>query len=154
MSDIVPCVGLNRAKDTLIVKDAHGQWSYTLKTQDATHTLTSYIYDTHTLLSAGYHWRDANAHMAGTLLCLDLKSRSVRWCRYLTRDDADVYFNQLAHADGKIYCMGYLLDDTLTYRSFMTTWNSYGELLQEKTLLERKIPRLRSHLGRRDDCAE
>lgn len=148
MSSNPPHVTLSDKKDTLIVEDAHGQWSYTLKTQEATHTLTSYIYDARTLLSAGYHWQNASAHMAGTLLCLDLKSRSVRWCRYLTRDDADVYFNQLAHADGKIYCMGYLLDDTLTYRSFMTTWNSYGELLQEKTLLERKIPRLRSYLGR------
>ena len=151
MSSNPPHVTLSDKKDTLIVKDAHGQWSYTLKTQDATHALTSYIYDTHTLLSAGYHWRDANAHMAGTLLCLDLKSRSVRWCKYLAKDDADVYFNRLAHADGKIYCMGYLLDDTLIYRSFMTTWDFYGELLQEKTLLERKIPRLRSHLGRHDE---
>lgn len=151
MSSNPPHVTLSDKKDTLIVEDAHGQWSYTLKTQDATHTLTSYIYDTHTLLSAGYHWRDANAHMAGTLLCLDLKSRSVRWCKYLAKDDADVYLNRLAHADGKIYCMGYLLDDTLIYRSFMTTWDFYGELLQEKTLLERKIPRLRSHLGRHDE---
>lgn len=143
-----PSVSLNVAKDTLIVKDAHGQWSYTLKTQDYTHTLTSYLYDTRTLVSAGYHWRDASAHMAGTLLCLDLNSRSVRWCRYLAKDDADVYFNQLAYAEGKIYCTGYLLDDELTYRSFMTTWSGLGDLLGEKTLLERKIPRLRSHLGR------
>lgn len=151
MSDIVPCVGLNRAKDTLIVKDAHGQWSYTLKTQDYTHTLTSYLYDARTLVSAGYHWRDVNAHVAGTLLCLDLKSRTVRWCRHLAKDDADVYFNQLTYADGKIYCTGYLLDDMLTYRSFITTWSTLGDLLNEKTLLERKLPRLRSPLKHRDE---